>query len=392
MNEATTPRKDRPRRSVGEGAIYETADGRLRGSLLVDLPNGNQKRVYVSGRTRADVSHKLDAKRKEAAVGDVTAETLAEYLPRWLAATKARVRPATFLDYGYSVDYWLKGGAVNLGKRRLTKLAPADIETRMAELTATISASTAVHARRVLRRALNDAIREGILNRNAAVMARPPRVPRAEMKTLTAAEAQRFLTATASNRYGPLYALALATGMRRGELLGLSWDDVAAGSLVVRRGLATAGLVTDEAGHKRMTWTLAEPKTAKSKRTVMLPAVAVDALKRQRSRQAAAKLAAGTAWQDRDNLVFTSETGEPIPPANLSAAFRKTLERLGLPAIRFHDLRHTAATLMLANGVPLKVVSETLGHSTIAITADVYAHVTPDLRREAAAAMDRALG
>ena len=123
----------------------------------------------------------------------------------------------------------------------------------------------------------------------------------------------------------------------------------------------------------------------------MLPALAVEALRRQKGRQAAARLAAGTAWQDRAGLVFTDAVGRPLRPDAVSAAFRSTARRLALP-VRLHDLRHTAASLLLAAGVPLKVVSETLGHSSIAITADVYAHVTPDLRREAAEAMDRALG
>jgi integrase len=123
----------------------------------------------------------------------------------------------------------------------------------------------------------------------------------------------------------------------------------------------------------------------------MLPVVAIDALRRQKARQAADKLAAGSAWQDRASLVFTDAVGRPIDPTAVSGSFRNLAHGLGLP-VRLHDLRHTAASLMLAAGVPLKVVSEALGHSSIAITADVYSHVTPDLKREAAEAMDRALG
>ena len=390
------PSSKGPRRSVGEGAIYETADGRMRGSVLVALPNGTQKRVYVSGRTRSEVSHKLEAKRKESTAGAVTAETLAKYLPRWLEACKSRIRPSTHVEYvRHCNQYWLAGGfSAELGKRTLTKLQPVDIERRMTEmLDRGLAPATARHARSVLRRALNDAMREGLLNRNAAALARPPRLPLHEMRALSPGEAQRLLEATRDEPGGPLYAVALGTGCRRGELLGLSWGDIApdGASLVVRRALAESGQVVDAAGKRHTTWAMAEPKTARSRRTVMLPEIAIEGLRRQKARQAAARLAAGTAWQDQLGLVFTDELGRPLSPETVSSGFRKTVARLGLQPVRFHDLRHSAATLLLSAGVPLKVVSETLGHSSIAITADTYQHVTPDLRREAAEALNRAL-
>jgi len=368
----------------------------MRGSVLVALPNGTQKRVYVSGRTRSEVSRKLDAKRKESTAGAITGETLGSYLPRWLEACRTRIRPSTHVEYvRHSQQYWLAGGfAANLAKRSLTKLQPADVELRMTELVGRgLAPATARHARSVLRRALNDAMRDGLLNRNAAALARPPRASHHEMRALSPSEAHRLLEATADEPGGPLYSLALGTGCRLGELLGLSWGDLApdGGSLVVRRALAEAGQVVGEDGKRHTTWALAEPKTARSRRTVMLPAIAIEGLRRQKARQAAARLAAGMAWQGEHDLIFTNEVGQPFKPDTVSSGFRKTVERLGLQPLRFHDLRHSAATLLLAAGVPLKVVSETLGHSSIAITADIYQHVTPDLRREAAEAMDRAL-
>lgn len=386
----------RPRRSAGEGAIYPTKDGRLRGSLLVEFPDGRAKRVYVSGRTRAEIVRKLGDKRKEAGAGALTGETLATFLPRWLKAHGARIRPSTQAEYDRIVrQYWLGADfKVDLGRKRLTQLQPADVEQRMAELLERrLSPTTARYARGVLRRALNDAMIEGLANRNIAALARPPRQAVHEMRALSKDEANRLLSSTADEPAGPLYAVALGTGCRLGELLGLEWSDVAedGSSLTVRRAMAQSGRTIDKFGHKHTAWALAEPKTRRSRRTIMLPTVAAAALRRQKARQAAEKLAAGTAWQDQRGLIFTNEVGEPLRPDAVSRDFHATVKRLGLQPVRFHDLRHSAASLMLAAGVPLKVVSETLGHSSIAITADVYEHVTPDLRREAADAMDRAL-
>jgi integrase len=380
MAQSTTSRK--PRRSRGEGAIYPTADGRLRGSIVLPHPDGNRTiKRYVSGRTRADVVRRLDELRKEAAAGFVTGETTGTYLARWVVAVRPRLRAATHREYARHVAaYWSA-----LARIPLTRLTPAHVERTMAELAGRgLSSQTIRHARSTLRRALHDAQRDGLLTRNVAALARPPRLERREMRALTAAEVGRLVDATADDPFGPLFAVATGTGLRLGELLGLRWTDVdlEGRSLTVRRSLSRA-----HGGG----WELAEPKTARSRRTVMLPAVAVDGLRRQKARQAADKLAAGTSWQDRDRLAFTDPLGRPWAPYTVSAAFRAAADRLGLP-VRLHDLRHTAASLMLAAGVPLKVVSEALGHSSIAITADVYSHVTPDLRREAADAMDRALG
>lgn len=373
--------KSTARRSRGEGAVYPTKDGRVRGSILLPHPDGNRTvRRYVSGRTRAEVVRKLDALRREAEAGFPSGETLGAYLARWIVAVKPRLRAATWREYQrHCRTYWQPLAGI-----ALTRLTPAQVERRMAELLAGgLSPMTVHHARSTLRRALHDAQRDALLTRNVAALARPPRVERREMRALSAAEVARLLDATAEDRFGPLFAVAIGSGLRQGELLGLRWSDIdfEGRTLVVRRSLARA-----YGGG----YAIAEPKTARSRRTVMLPTLAVEALRRQKARQAAERLAAGSAWQDRDGLVFTDPIGRTVRPADVSHAFRTTADHLGLP-VRFHDLRHTAASLLLAAGVPLKVVSEALGHSSIAITADVYAHVTPDLKREAAAAMDRAL-
>lgn len=200
---------------------------------------------------------------------------------------------------------------------------------------------------------------------------------------LTAPDVRRLLEATAHDPFGPLYTLAATTGLRLGELLGLSWLDVAGGTLTVRRSLARA------AGGG---WEMTQPKSARSRRTIPLPVTARDALERQRIRQEAARAAAGSAWQDRDGLVFTDAVGRPVRPDYVSHGFARARKAAAVPPVRFHDLRHSAATMMLAEGVPLAVISEWLGHAGIAITASHYAAVVPALRREAADAMDRALG
>jgi integrase len=373
--------REGPRRTAGEGAIYTTADGRLRGHIDLPHPDGTRSvRRYVSGKTRADVVRRLGDLRKEAAGGFATGQTTGDYLARWIVAVQPRLRAATHREYVRHVSaYWS-----SLARIPLTRLTPAHVERAMADLAGRgLAAQTIRHARSTLRRALHDAQRDGLVNRNVAALARPPRLERREMRALTRTDVGRLVDATADDPLGPFFAIAVATGLRQGELLGLTWTDVdlEARSLTVRRSLARA----HGGGYE-----LAEPKTTRSRRTVMLPALAVDALRRQKARQATERLAAGTAWQDRAGLVFTDPLGGHLAPSAVSHAFLTVARRLGLP-VRLHDLRHTAATLMLAAGVPLKVVSETLGHSSIAITADVYSHVTPDLRREAADAMDRAL-
>jgi len=368
------------RRSYGAGSVYRTADGRWRGALvIIDPATGHRSRRTVSGPTAAETRRKLDALK--AAGSPSTAMRTADWLAAWLPTTRTRVAPSTYRGY----EAVTRAIGVHIGDVPLGKLTPSDVERMTgAILAAGRTARTAAMARKVLRLALRHAIRDGLVTRNVAAEARPPRVEQFSARTLSADEARRLIDATADDELGPLWVVLLATGLRQGEALALAWEDVdpGAGVLTVRRSLGRG-------------WdgrpTLGPPKSDRSRRTIALPAVARAALERCRTRQDADRAAAGTAWQDRDGLAFTDAVGRPLRGRDITPALRVALERAGLPPVRCHDLRHTAATLQLAAGVPLTTISRTLGHSSLAITADVYAAVTPDLRRDAADAMDRAL-
>lgn len=225
----------------------------------------------------------------------------------------------------------------------------------------------------------------GILPSNVATLVKPPKAIQAEMHPLACEQSQQFL-ATADDRLYALYVLAIMAGMRQGELLALRYRDVDldGGSLQVRYTLQK--LVGGG-------WAFGEPKTARSRRRITLPETAIAALKEHRRRQLAERLAAGPIWQDGGRgLVFVNPDGQPIDGIHLLRyRFLPILRQAGLPRIRFHELRHTAATLLLLQGINPKIVSELLGHSSVAITLDLYSHVLPDMQQQAAAAMDMVL-
>lgn len=390
--EATTG-SNRRRRSAGEGSVYQSADGRWRGAVTWTEPDGSRHRRMVSGGTSTEARSKLDALRERLRIGSMPAVgsgSLAEYLTGWVERDRMRVRASTWRKRELHVRHYLIPA---LGRLALARLTAADVEQALVTFLASgspqgtrrpISPLTARHIRATLRRALGEAQRAGLVARNAAADASPPYVPHRPVAYLPAEDVRSLLDATHNDPLGPLVALAVTTGLRLGELLGLTWQDIdaTAGTLTVRHAFAEAG------GRK---WALAAPKSARSRRTIPLPAVARAALDRQRERKDADRAATGTAWQDRDGRIFTDAIGRPITPGSASHAFARLRDRLGL-TVRFHDLRHTAATTLLAEGVPLAVISEWLGHAGIAITASHYAAIVPELRREAADAMDRAMG
>lgn len=218
------------------------------------------------------------------------------------------------------------------------------------------------------------------MSRNVATLVDAPRVPSREVEPFSELEARKFLKAVRGDRLEALYTVALAVGIRQGEALGLAWKDVdlERGLIHVRRSL------------QRLSgqFEFVEPKSRRSRRTVLLPASAVVALRDHRIRQEQERCLAGESWADSE-LVFTSKSGKPLDYTNVTTAFQRLLKRAGLPQKRFHDLRHSCATLLLAQGVSPRVVMEILGHSQISLTLNTYTHVLPELQRDAATRMER---
>ena len=373
------------RRGQGEGSIYQRADGRWVGSVTVGYEDGKQKRKYFYAKTRKAVQHKLTKALNDQQQGLPVAFddrlTVAQFLDDWLEnSVKPSVRPRTYTSYEQMVRVHLKP---ILGHIPVTKLAPQDVQRFInVKLESGLSARTVEYGRAVLRRALNQALRWGMVPRNVATLVDPPRSKRPEIEPLTVEEAQAFLTAVKGDRLEALYTVALAVGLRQGEALGLRWQDVDldAGTLAVRKQL------------QRLDGTLqlVDLKTDRSRRTIALPTVSVDVLRRHRILQLEERLAAGGRWVE-SGLVFTTTIGTPIDARNLVKWFHEHRERASIRHIRFHDLRHTCATLLLVQGIHPRVVMDILGHSQISLTMDTYSHVIPSLQEEAAEKMNAIL-
>jgi len=374
------------RRGRGEGSIYQRADGRWVGSVDFGWVDGRRKRKVVSGKTRAEVVRKVSLLTAQKAQGLPPTDdrlTLETFLDRWLLTTaKPRVRYSTYRGYEQIVRVHLKPG---LGKIRLSKLTPGQVETFHNDLLAKgLSARTVQYIHAVLRTALKTAVRDGLIGRNVAALVSAPKVHRDPVEPLTVEEAKRLVDEARGDPLEAVYVTTLALGLRQGETMGLRWDavDLEAGRLWVRQALqyqAGRGLVA------------VEPKSRTSRRPLPLPPFVVAVLKEHRKRQAADRLVAGPKWQD-SGYVFTMEDGRPMPPDYAYRQFKKFLARAGLRPIRFHDLRHSCASLLFAQGCSLRLVMEILGHSQIAITANLYTHLLPEADREAAGIMQALLG
>ena len=373
------------KRGQHEGNIYRRADGRWEGRLRVGYRNGKRSRRSVFGKTRADVAAKLRALIQAHEQGSLEAParlTVKQFLAQWLEeSARPKLRPRTFATYAQVIRTHIEP---KLGPIALNRLTPNHVQAWLNERTQSgLSPRTCQHARAILRSSLTRAMKWGYVSRNVAALVDPPRVPRAEIKPLTPDQARQLLTAANGHRFGALVTVALALGLRQGEALGLRWEDVdlKTGVLHVRHSLQYP---------KGGGWVLVEPKSERSRRAIVMPEIVISALRDHRLTQRESRLLAGATWRE-SGFVFTSRLGTPLDPWAVIKAFKRLLRDAGLPDIRFHDLRHTAATFLLAQGVDPRTIMETLGHSQISLTLNTYSHVLPSLQRDAADKMNRLL-
>jgi integrase len=372
------------KRGNGEGTIYQRPDGTWCTQITVYV-DGKRKRPTLYGKTRKEVADKLNKALSDREGGlsfDAGNLKLGEYLDRWLTdSVRDTVRQRTYERYEQMVRVHIKP---TLGRVKLKALNAAHVRGLYREkLDTGLAARTVRYVDTTLNKALKDALTDGLIPRNVANAVRPPKLTKKEIKPLSPEQARVFLEAARGGRFEALYVMAITAGLREGELLGLKWEDVdqKARTLSVRRTLS-------EARNGRF---FEPPKNGKG-RSIRLTARVIEALKQHKASQNEERLRLGTLWQE-DDLVFPSLTGTPMSAKNLTArTFKPLLEQVGLPrTVRFHDLRHTCATLLLGKGVHPKIVQELLGHATIAITLDTYSHVLPNMQGEAVSAMDEML-
>jgi integrase len=372
------------RRGNNEGSISRRKDGRWMGRYTVHTAEGAKQRA-VYGKTRQEAAEKLTkamADRDSGLTFDAGKQTVGEYLQRWLAdSVRDTVRQRTYEGYAHMVERHI---APTLGRVKLKSLTPAHVRGLYREkLDAGYSPRTVQYTHTTLNKALKQAVANGLIPRNAAASVKAPRPRREEIRPLSREQVRALFEAASDHKLEGLYILAVTSGLRQGELLALRWEDVdlEAGTLHVRRTLSEA----------RSGRIFEAPKSAKG-RQIRLTRKATEALKWHRKRQLEERMARAGLWQEQ-GLVFPSSVGTPLSARNLQRHFKAVLERAELPkSIRFHDLRHTCATLLLRQGVHAKYVQELLGHADISLTLNVYSHVLPDMGDAAAGAMDDALG
>ena len=400
------------KRANGEGTIYQRKDGRWEGAAFVLTTAGTHRRVRLYAVTREAARRKLTRLIEQSDQGIPVASaawTVQEYLGYWLRNVVLQERrPKTYQGYEGVVRLHLVPG---LGRKRLAKLTAQDVRAFLTRLRrecqcckngwdaqrteprccarkggqccqSTLSPRMVQFVHAVLRNALECAVREEVIPRNAARLVKIATPQYAVNRGLTAPQAQAVLQAAQTQRLGALYVLALFLGLRRGELLGLRWEDVDldGGKLEVVHTLQRVGGALQ----------LVPPKTESSRRTVPLPSVCVEALREHKRRQFRERSDAWPDWEDH-GLVFPSRRGTPMEPDNLRRSWSVIRAAAGLPGVRFHDLRHTCVTLLLDLGVPPHVVREIVGHSAIEVTMTIYAHASLEEKRKALGKLGEAL-
>ena len=378
----------------GEGGVRQRPSGRWEARAAIVDAAGRLRRRSVMADTEREANRRLRELVSQHEAGILAPDargTMARFLTGWLEGVKPTLRPRSWDRYEEHVRLHL---IPTLGRIPLARLSPMDVQRANNELLKMgLAPATVCRAHAALRAALKQALRWQLIPSNPASLVTPPRVEHREMAALDPEQARRFLTAARGTPLEALWVLAVTSGLRQGELLALQWSevDLEGASVRVTGTLTRIDVEAAGAGHPKTHRVTAPPKSARSRRRVEIGALAVDALREHRRHQVEQRLHAGTLWVDRD-LVFCGATGGHLHPVRLNRELRSLLAIGGLPMIRFQDLRHTAASLLLGRDVNPKKVSEMLGHSTVAITLDTYSHVLPTMHREAARVMDDLLG
>lgn len=360
------------KRGNGEGSIYHrSSDNKWVGSI--SLENSTRKVFY--GKSRAEVQEKMKVLLREQQQGLlITApnETVEQFLTRWVEDRKPSVRIRTYERY----ECFIRLHVVPvIGRVKMQQLNPQHIKGLYArKLKEGLSPTTVNTLHTMLHKAFDDAVKWSIVARNVCDMVDVPQRAHYEMKPLTVEQAKHLLETAKGHPLEALFMLALTTGLRRGEILALKWLDID----FEKRTVQVKRIFTRAPGNRYIE---AEPKTKKSRRAVRLTTKVADLLKQHRKRQLEAKLQAGSQWVE-NNLVFSTSLGTPFNPSKLLERFNTLLKKAGLPHMRFHDLRHSAATILLAMNVHPKIVQELLGHNQISMTMDLYSHVLPGMQED----------
>ncbi|HEU5373831.1 MAG TPA: tyrosine-type recombinase/integrase [Ktedonobacteraceae bacterium] len=369
------------RRTQGEGSVYMRKDGRAAASAMYE-----GKRITKYGKTKKEAKEKLDAYLADLRAGKVVMgpkQTVEQYLTHWLEdERRLRIALTSLMRYRSSLKAHIIPA---LGHIELSKLSREHVQSFYADLLdGGLSAGSIRHVHGLLTSALKDAVRHEIIARNPCQYVTLPRGEDFQAKALTQEEAARLIEVARGHRLWFLILMAITTGARLGELLALRWVDLneEAGKLRIGRSVARVqGVGRIEKA----------PKTKSGRRPVRLPQVILRSLEAQRDYITGVRLAAGPSWKDRD-LVFPNRVGDHMDHWVVLRTFKQLVEQAGLPVMRFHDLRHSAATLLLAAGVNVKVVQEMLGHADIRTTLGMYGHVLPDMQKDASDKMDDLFG
>ena len=365
------------RRGRGEGSIFKRKDGTWQGAVTIGYTDeGKQKRKTVYGKTQAEARAKLDEIKQQVISGTFTDTKLIvkAYLEHWLKEKERQVKPTTMeKKYKFCVN---KHIVPRIGRIRLDKLTPLHIQTMVGEIAETSGVPTANNCRRVLFSALKQAVRWQLAKSNPVEAVEPLAETPRKMTLWTPEQAARFLNVVRAHRLYALFYLDMATGMRRGELLGLRWQDVTDSTVHVRQSLV---YICGE-------FVVSTPKTRKGERRIAISPDVVDVLEQHRLRQEAERQVLSEAWPNTD-LVFTSEVGTPIHPDNLTHLRGRLMDSAGVPRVRLHDLRHLHASMAIRNGMDPKVLADRLGHSRASFTLDKYTHLFEEQRASSAVSL-----